>query len=57
VFTHDVLQQLVRDRREQREAEAQAERIELPARTPKLRRTARLALGPFARVRRQRAHV
>jgi hypothetical protein len=45
MLPYDVLQQLVRDRCEQRQAEARAERLELPARTPWRLRTSRPALG------------
>ena len=59
MLPYDVLEQLARDRRQQREAQAQAERLELPARTS--RRTARPALGTvlalLARARRQAARA
>jgi hypothetical protein len=54
---YDVVEQLVRDRCQQREAEAQAERLELPARTPRRLRTSPLALALLARARRQAARA
>ena len=61
MLPYDMLEQLARDRCQRREAEAQAERLELPARTPKLRPTARpalvTALALLARARRQAARA
>jgi hypothetical protein len=61
VLPYDVLQQLARDRCQQREAEAHAERLELLAPTPKPWHSPRLAvvttLALLARARRQTARA
>jgi hypothetical protein len=56
MLPYHVLEQLARDRRQQREEEAQAERLDLPARTPR-RRTSPVALVLIAWARRQAARL
>jgi hypothetical protein len=56
MLPYHVLEQLARDRRQQREEEAQAERLDLPARTPR-RRTSPVALVLIAWARRQAARA
>ena len=61
MLPYNTIEQLARDRCQRREAEAQVERLELPARKPKLRATARpalvTALALLARARRQTARA
>jgi hypothetical protein len=56
MLPYHVLEQLARDRRQQREAEAQAERFDRPARAPR-RRTSPVALALIASARRQAARA
>jgi hypothetical protein len=56
VFHYDVLEQLARDRCQQRLAQAQAERLVLPQRTPG-RRLSPTTLTLIGRIRRQAARA
>jgi hypothetical protein len=57
MLPYDVLEQLARDRCQQRQAQAQAERLVLAARVPPRRRPLQPALVLLARARRQAARA
>ena len=57
MLPYEVLEQLARDRCQQRQAQAQAERLVRPARAPRRRLTLQPALVLLARARRQAARA
>ena len=57
MFPYEVLEQLARDRCQQRQAQAQAERLLRSARAPRRRLTLQPALVLLARARRQAARA